>query len=67
MMCAGMTAEQKDALVAAYLGIRVFEAMTRAAGLTSAEQQAKDVLTDLETAFPFIAKHGRETCRRRSA
>ena len=51
-----MTEEQKDAVYAAYLGIRVLQAMTLAVGLTSAEQQAKDVLTDLETAFPFIGE-----------
>lgn len=51
-----MTTEQEDAIYAAYLGICVLQTMCRKAGLTMGVQRSTELLTELGTAFPFIAE-----------
>jgi hypothetical protein len=57
--------DEQDAIIAAYLGISVLQRMCRAAGLELGEKRAKDLLTELGTAFPFIAERvGRSALRK---
>lgn len=50
-----LTKEQDDAVFAAYLGIGVLYIMCRAAKLTMAEERAKELRLELDTAFPGLA------------
>lgn len=56
-----MTKEQDSAIFAAYLGIGVLYTMCRAAKLTMAEERAKKLQLELDTAFPGLA--GRSALR----
>jgi hypothetical protein len=56
-----MTKDQEDAVYGAYLGICVLQTMTKKAGLTLAEQRCKELLVELNTAFPHFA--GRSALR----
>lgn len=50
-----VTKDQTEAICAAYLGISVLRTMCKKAGLTMAEQRAKDLMTELDTVFPGLA------------
>jgi len=56
-----MTAEQDRAIFAAYLGIIILRTMCKKAKLTMAEQRCKELLNELDTAFPGLA--GRSALR----
>jgi hypothetical protein len=57
-----MTPEQDEAIFAAYLGIMVLRTMCRKANLHLAEDRCKDLLIELNTAFPHFA--GRSALRK---
>lgn len=50
-----MTPEQDQAIYAAYLGVCVLQTLCKKAGLGLAEQRAKELLIELDTAFPGLA------------
>lgn len=50
-----MTEEQHHAIFSAYLGICVLRTMCKKAALHVAEDRAKDLLIELDTAFPGLA------------
>jgi hypothetical protein len=50
-----MTREQDQTISAAYLGICVLRTMCKKAGLVLAEQRAKELLIELDAAFPGLA------------
>jgi hypothetical protein len=50
-----MTREQDDAVLAAYLGICVLRTMCRKAGLTAGEERSRDLLKEMDEAFPGLA------------
>jgi len=56
-----MTREQDEAIYAAFLGICVLRTMCHKAHLPLAEQRAKELLIELDTAFPGLA--GRSALR----
>ena len=49
-----LSAEQQDAIEAAYRGICVLQAMCRKAGLDGAVERSRDLLQELCTAFPEV-------------
>ena len=50
-----MTPEQDQTLYGAYLGICVLRTMCKKAGLVLAEQRCKELLLQLDKAFPGLA------------
>lgn len=50
-----MTPHQDQTIYAAYLGIRVLRTMCRKAKLSLAEQRCKELLIELDVAFPGLA------------
>jgi hypothetical protein len=56
-----MTREQDEAIFAAFLGIMVLRTMCKKAGLTMGEQRSKELLIELDTAFPGLS--GRSALR----
>jgi hypothetical protein len=50
-----MTREQDQAIYAAYLGICVLRRMCKTVKLTLGEQRCKELLIELDTAFPGLA------------
>jgi hypothetical protein len=60
-MAIAMTPEQDRAIYGAYLGICVLQTMCKKARLTLAEQRCKELLVELNTAFPHFA--GRSALR----
>lgn len=57
----GLTKEQDAAIFAAFLGIGVLRTMCRTAKLKLGEQRAKELMTELDSAFPGLA--GRSALR----
>ncbi|MCP1832782.1 hypothetical protein [Bradyrhizobium sp. USDA 4545] len=47
--------EQANAIYSAYLGISVLRTMCKAAGLKLAEERSRDLMVELDTAFPGLA------------
>ena len=59
-----MTKDQEDAVYAAYLGVCVLKTMCQKAGLALGEQRAKELLSEIGTAFPFVPERvGRSALR----
>ncbi len=50
-----MTSEQNEVIYAAYLGISILRTMCKKAGLTMAEQRSKELMIELDMAFPGLA------------
>lgn len=50
-----MTEDQDQAILAAYLGICVLRTMCRKAGLKAGEERSKELLLELDVAFPGLA------------
>lgn len=49
---------ERDAIYSAYLGICVLQTMCRKAGLTMGAERSQELLVELGTVFPFIARKG---------
>ncbi len=55
-----MTIEQENSIYAAYLGICVLQTMCRKVGLTMAVERSRELITELQTDFPFIVERDRK-------
>lgn len=51
----GITQDQDEAILSAYLGIQVLCNMCRRAGLSAGYKRSRDLLKELDAAFPGLA------------
>ncbi len=55
-----MTKDKEDTIYSAYLGVCVLQTMCRKAGLNMAVERSRDLISELQTAFPFIIERDRK-------